>query len=164
MVGVLVVLAAITLVFGFFLEGLKSFLTGDSPHAQTSTSAHSVFLVMTALAFSVSGVVLAWFEFGRAGSAKTGFVERFPALADFFAQRWYLDRFYRGLVDLVLDRGISSYCAQNDKKVIDGGLHLLAQAAVTAGRRIAHWHRALIQAKLWVMLGVVLVLLVFFIS
>jgi NADH-quinone oxidoreductase subunit L len=163
MVGVLVILALITLVFGFFQEGLRSFLIGDSLHVDASTHGHSMVLVMIALGISVSGVLLAWFEFGRAGTNKIGFVERFPALADLFAQRWYLDRFYRGFIDRVIYKGISLYCTQNDNKVIDGGVHRLVQSAVSAAHRMADWHRALIQSRLWVMLTVVLVLLAFLI-
>ncbi|MCG6909801.1 MAG: NADH-quinone oxidoreductase subunit L [Deltaproteobacteria bacterium] len=163
MVGVLGILSAITLVLGFFQDGLRDFLIGGRLAVGTANHGHSPVLLMTALGISVSGVLLAWFEFGRRAAPKTGFVERFPALADFFAQRWYLDRFYRRFIDVVIYRGISFYCTQNDNKIIDGGVHRLAQAAVGVGRRAANWHEALIQARLWVMVGVVLVLLAFFV-
>jgi len=49
---------------------------------------------LAALGLAAAGIALAWYEYGRAGATRIGFVERIPALRDFFGANWYLDRLY----------------------------------------------------------------------
>jgi NADH-quinone oxidoreductase subunit L len=138
----LLVLAGVTLVLGFFGDRIGAMLTGHG-------EAHHgpVWLPYAALSIAVAGLALAWYEFGRRDAARIGFVERIPALADFFGRRWYLDRLYRWLLDHVVYRGLSTICAQGDRKVIDGALDGLAGGTTGSGRLLGLLHVGTIQFR-----------------
>jgi NADH-quinone oxidoreductase subunit L len=138
----LLVLAGVTLVLGFFGDRIGAMLTGHG-------EAHHgpVWLPYAALSIAVAGLALAWYEFGRRDAARIGFVERVPALADFFGRRWYLDRLYRWLLDHVVYRGLSTICAQGDRKVIDGALDGLAGGTTGSGRLLGLLHVGTIQFR-----------------
>ena len=160
--AVLLVLAGITCVFGLFQDDIIHFLLGPVRTAAASDGGHAPMLVAASLGLGLAGIGLAWYEFGRAGASRSGFVNRLPGLATFLGDRWFLDRFYRRFLDIIVYRGFSFLCAQNDNKVIDGGVHALARAAVKTGSWLAHRHEAFIQYRLTTMLAVWLVLLVCF--
>ncbi len=127
----LIILAAVTVVLGFVENPLKHFLLGSfaaGAIAACAEGAGSHGPIGLALGLAAAGTALAWLEFGRNGAKQIGFVETIPPLYRLFAERWYIDRFYRLLVDLVVDRGISYLCYQNDNKVIDGSIDELCGA------------------------------------
>ncbi len=141
----LLVLTAVTLIIGWAGGALGDFLEGlEAAHA----GEHTAWLPYVALNSALIGIFLAWLEFGRKRSARIGFVERAPAVARFFAQRWYLDHFYRRLVDLLIDRGVSRLCALNDRKVIDAALDALGLGTISGGRCLAWLHTGMIQFRL----------------
>lgn len=156
----LIILAAVSVVLGFFQEPLMHFLLGaeGADHA----GGHAQWLLFVAVGLALAGVALAWFEFGRPGSARIGFVERMPALAALFAERWYLDRFYRVLLDKVVYGVFSNFCAKNDQVVIDGGVDGLGDSAVKAGGILSALHSGMIQYRLLVMFLVVVLLGLYF--
>ena len=125
--------------------------------------AHSSWLIYVALSMPLSGILLAYLEFGRKASDRKGFVERIPVLAELFSQRWYLDRLYQFLVHHVVDRGLSALCATNDRKVIDGGLDGFSKGIVGAGRRVSLRHVGRLQQKLFVMFAVMVLTALYFI-
>ncbi|MGC8493110.1 MAG: NADH-quinone oxidoreductase subunit L [Syntrophobacteraceae bacterium] len=139
----LIVLASVTVVLGFFETPFRHFLGVSMEGVAAASWSH-----IAALVLAVSGVGLAWFEFGRRGAEQTGFVEKIPALYDLFSERWYIDRFYGLLVDFVLDRGISRLCYQNDKKVIDGSIDGLCEGTVEGGRVVAFLQTGMVQYRL----------------
>lgn len=85
-----------------------------------------------------------------------------PAIAALFTERWYMDRLYRWLVDHALDRGISRLCAENDHRVIDGGIDGLGKGITVAGQRVSLLHTGMIQYRLLVMFGVMVLLALYF--
>ena len=115
-----------------------------------------------ALGLAVAGAVLAWLEFGRSGAKQIGFVEKIPPLFRLFAERWYIDRFYGLLVNLVVDRGISYLCYQNDNKVIDGSIDELSEGTVEGGRIVAFLQSGMIQYRLLVIFAVMVLLSIYF--
>ncbi len=148
----LMVLAAVTLVLGHLERPLAALIAGGD--SVSKVNGNPAWLPPLAMGLCAAGVLLAWIEFGRKGARQSGFVEQWPVLTRLFAERWYLDRFYAWLVDRVVDRGASAWCAQNDIRRIDGAAHALADSAVNTGRVLATWHRGLVQPKLMVMLAV----------
>ncbi len=145
----LLVLAAITVLLGFAQTPLASFLVGR--HAPTATAAaHGSGLLFWAVGLAAAGLLLAWLEFGRPRSRQVGFVERIPPLYLLFSQRWFLDRFYRQLLDRVVYKGLSGFCTWNDRRVIDDGIDTLARATAGAGGLLERAHRGLIQYRLMV--------------
>jgi len=158
----LVILAAITLLLGFFQDPLQSFLAPAGGHG----SGHGpAWLAPSALSLAIAAVALAWVEFGRKNARQIGFVENIKPLYSLFSNRWYLDHLYRWGVHNLLDNGIAALCRKNDDHVVDGGVHALGNSIMAGARRTAGWHRALIQRKLMVIFAVVfgltLIMLVF---
>ncbi|MFP4387531.1 MAG: NADH-quinone oxidoreductase subunit L [Desulfococcaceae bacterium] len=153
----LVILAAVTLVLGFGQEALTHFLT---PHA--GHGSHHAWLPVVALTLAFGGVALAWWEFGRRGAAQVGFVEKYPKIRELFAQRWYIDHFYRWFLDNAVYEGISKVCHLNDQKVIDGTIDGSARGTVETGRILSELHLSMIQYKLMVVFAVVVFLALYF--
>jgi NADH-quinone oxidoreductase subunit L len=156
----LIVLAAITLLLGLCQAPLEEFLARGP--AVLETLGHHRWVLFASLGLAAGAIGLAWLEFGRRGAAQVGFVERLPWLNDFFAERWYIDRFYRFVLDRFVYRGIAALCANNDQKVIDAGIDGISQGTVDTGRRVAFLHTGMIQYRLLVIF-VVMVLLAMFI-
>ncbi|MCG6892917.1 MAG: NADH-quinone oxidoreductase subunit L [Desulfobacteraceae bacterium] len=159
MAGPLLVLAAVTLVLGFAHGPLERFLHfegaaagGHGPH----------WLLYAALGLASAGVALAYLEFGLPGAAQVGFVERMPALKKLFAERWYLDRMYRWLLDRIVYGMVSRACSFNDRKVIDGGLDGLSRGTIASGRRLSSLHGEMIQYRILVVFAVVALLVLHF--
>ncbi len=155
MAGPLLVLAAVTLALGFCRGWLEDFLGPPLLHESNAhAGAHPHFLPYIAIALVLAGILLAYFEFGRRGAPRAGFVEKSPKTAQLFAQRWYLDQFYRFLLDHIVYRVISAACDRNDRHVIDGGLDGLAFGAVSFGRLLARLQSGLLQHRLMAILTV----------
>jgi NADH-quinone oxidoreductase subunit L len=145
----LVALAAITVLLGLAQTPLAAFLQG--PQALTPEPAgHHRALLFWAVGLTLAGLLLAWLEFGRPRSRQVGFVEKIPPLYLLFSQRWFLDRFYRQLLDRVLYRGLAGFCTWNDRRVIDDGIDGLARTAARAGGLLERAHSGMIQYRLMV--------------
>jgi NADH-quinone oxidoreductase subunit L len=155
-------LAVITLVSGFFGNSLHYFLVGEPVAEGAHAGGVLAWLPYVALALAAGGVGLAWMEFGRRGARQVGFVERIPILHTLFAERWYLDHFYRLLVDRIIDKGISLLFFQNDNKVIDGSIDGMCKGTVAGGRIIAFLHLGSIQYWLLVVFAVMVLLAFYF--
>jgi len=158
----LIILALITVLLGFFESPLKHFLVGRLIAGEAHESGALALVPYLALALSVAGVGLAWIEFGRRGAARVGFVERIPPLHKLFAERWYIDDFYRLFVDRVIDRGISTLFYENDNKVIDGGIDGMCKGTVEGGRIVALLNSGMIQYRLLVTFAVMVLLSLYF--
>ncbi len=169
----LVILAVITLLLGFLEEPLRNFLLG--PHAvQTGHAAAAQVSAhwwdrlgmgvnnLLALGLAAAGALLAWIEFGRHAASRIGFVERIPLLHRLFSERWYLDHFYRFLVGIFLDKGISKLCYENDKRVIDGTIDELCSGTVEGGRIVAFLNSGMVQFRLIAAFAVVALLALYF--
>ncbi|MGD0400859.1 MAG: NADH-quinone oxidoreductase subunit L [Syntrophobacteraceae bacterium] len=161
----LIVLTAITVMLGFLRNPLKDFLQAGIMAATPIPAAEGgpfEWFHVAAPGLAVAGAVLAWVEFGRSGAKQIGFVERVPPLYRLFAERWYIDHFYRLLVNVVVDRGISYLCYQNDNKVIDGSIDELAEGTVEGGRIVAFLQSGMIQYRLLAIFAVMVLLSIYF--
>jgi NADH-quinone oxidoreductase subunit L len=162
MTAVLWILAGVTVLLGFGETPVHHFLEAALGAHSSQAIAHHGWLPVAACLLAGIGILLAWLEFGRRGASRVGFVERLPALADFFGQRWYLDRLYRYLLDTVVYQGIARLFAWNDRRVIDGALDGLAGSTIGLGGFIARLHAGLIQHRLTAMFAVVAALILYF--
>ncbi len=158
----LIVLSAITVIFGFFRNPLKDFLQAGIMAGATAEGGPFAWSHVAELGLAAAGAVLAWVEFGRSGAKQIGFVERIPPLFRLFTERWYIDHFYRLLVNVVVDRGISYLCYQNDKKVIDRSIDELGEGTVEGGRIVAFLQSGMIQYRLLVIFAVMVLLSIYF--
>ena len=144
-------LAALTLVLGYLGPWLAVRLAPGAafvpPFAFGGGSA-------AALALVAAGVALAWWEFGRRGAPRIGFLERVPAVARFCADNWYLDRLYRATV--IRWAGALSRAAHwNDRTVVDGATDGIASATVGGGRLLALLQSGYVQVYLAIALTLV---------
>jgi NADH-quinone oxidoreductase subunit L len=126
----LILLSCFTVLLGFFEPVLKVFLLGDG---SMRTTPHP-WVLWASSGLALLGVVLAWFEFGRKGSARTGFAERIAPIRDLFTKRWYLDHAYELVLEYVVYRTFAALCSRNDRQVIDGGIDGLSSLTVLGGR------------------------------
>ena len=130
MIWPLIFLSCFTVLLGFFEPGLKLFLQGGDSIASDSHP----WVLWTSSGLAVLGVLLAWFEFGRKGSARVGFAERIAPIRELFTKRWYLDHFYELVLEYVVYRTFAALCSRNDQKVIDGGVDGLSRLTVLGGQ------------------------------
>ncbi len=158
----LLILAAITVMLGFFETSIKDFLEAGMMAGAPSKEGASAWSHAAALSLAAAAVALAWLEFGRRDAKQIGFVEKIPPLYRLFAERWYIDRFYGLLVSLVIDRGLSYLCWQNDNKVIDRSIDELCETTVESGRVVAFLQSAMIQYRLLVIFAVMVLLSIYF--
>jgi NADH-quinone oxidoreductase subunit L len=160
MIWPLIFLAAVTLLLGRYETPLDHFVAGRSMDT-LDPAAHS-WLPFAALAIAAAGVGLAWLEFGRRTADRIGFVEKIPALSNFFAKRWYIDHFYRLCLKYVVYRGFASFCQQNDDRIIDGGIDGLSKGTVESGRILSRLHLGMVQYRLLVIFVVMVLLALYF--
>jgi NADH-quinone oxidoreductase subunit L len=158
----LIILATITLVLGFGKKMLQLFLTGRPAGMEEIAGNHHDWLLYVSVSLAAIGLIVTWVEFGRAKAGQIGFAERIPAVKALFLQRWYIDRMYRWLLDVVIYRGVSNLCTKNDNQVIDGSIHAVSKGVVRSGRILSDLHLSMIQYKLMTMFVVILLLALYF--
>ena len=161
MVWPLVILAAITLLLGLSEAPLDHFIAGVAT-IDTHNPALHPWLPFAALAIAAAGVGLAWLEFGSRAGDQVGFVEKIPALKALFAERWYIDHFYRICLKYVVYKGFAGFCKQNDDQVIDGSIDGLSKGTVEAGRIISRLHLGMVQYRLLVIFIVMVLMALYF--
>jgi NADH-quinone oxidoreductase subunit L len=157
----LIILAAVTVLLGFFQGSLEEFFKGLKT-VPTAQGSHHAWLPFAALSSAAIGVGLAWLEFGRRGAEQVGFVEKIVPLNTLFSERWYIDRFYRRFLDVVIYGGISNLCTKNDNSVIDGGINGLGLGTVETGRFVSFLHLGMIQYRLLAIFLVIILLVLYF--
>jgi NADH-quinone oxidoreductase subunit L len=155
----LIILAAITVVLGFFEGPIKQFLSASMPEFVIAADIHHAWPAYFALGLSMAGVLLALLEFGLLKARQVGFVERFPVVYDLFSKRWYIDHVYRAFINYVIYRGIANILTQNDKKVIDDSIDSFCDGVVESSRFLSFLHAGMIQYRL-----IVIFATIFFIS
>ena len=159
----LIILAAATVLLGYLLEHpLMDFLVG--PHTTPAVHEGGIlgWIGNLALGLAAAGAALALLEFGRPGAGQIGFIERIPPLYRLFAERWYIDHFYRFLVGDLIDKGISYLFYENDNKVIDGTIDGMCKGTVEGGRAVAFLNASMLQYRLLTMFAVLVFLALYF--
>lgn len=158
----LIILASVSVLLGFFQNSLEDFLLGRQTAMAMHGGGHYAWLPYVTVLLGLAGVALAWFEFGRRGSTQVGFVERIPPLRALFAERWYLDHFYRLFVDHVVYGVFSNLSTRNDRRVIDGGIDGICRATVGSGWVLSFLQSGKLQYNLVVMFAVLAMVALFF--
>ena len=136
----LLILACIAVGLGFFKTSLEDFLVGGP----ISQGEHE-WLFYVSMLFVLCGLGLAWFEFGRRGAGRIGIFERIAPLKALFANRWYLDDFYRLLLKYVVYRTFANLTIRNDHQVIDGGIDAFCGYTVDTGRVLSRLQSGLVR-------------------
>ncbi len=157
----LIVLAAATVLLGFFQGPLDTFFKGQAGIASLAAG-HHAWLPFVAIGSALIGVILAWIEFGRNTASQVGFVEKIAPLKNLFAERWYIDRFYRQFMDIFIYGVVSKLFTRNDQKVIDGGIDGLGRGTVETGRLVSLLHLGMVQYRLLTIFVVLVLLGIYF--
>jgi len=157
----LIFLAAVSIILGFIQGALEAFLNAQL-HVIAAHGGHHSWLPFAALGSAFLGVVLSWIEYGRRGASRIGFVEKIGPLHNLFAERWYIDHFYRRFLDLFIYGVVSRGFTNNDNKVIDGGIDGLGKATFSGGRFTSLLHLGMIQYRLLTIFVVVVLLALYF--
>ena len=144
MAGVVLVLSALTLVLGYLGGFFATRLSSGAPHEGPF---HIGAGALVALGLVAAGIALAWVEFGAKGASRVGFAERNPAIRDFLANNWYVDRLYHAtVVRWVL--ALSRAAKWNDHTVLDGASDGVAIGTVWGGRILAMVQNGFVQTYL----------------
>jgi NADH-quinone oxidoreductase subunit L len=139
----LLVLAGFTLILGFCQGYLEQFLLGEShPHEL------NYFLLGSAVTAAVGGIAVAWFDWGAPNAKCVGFISKFPALEQFFIQKWYMDHFWRWFLNTFIYGMFSKWFTYNDRRVVDGGVDAVAFSTVGSGRLLSFIQTAFLQFNL----------------
>jgi NADH-quinone oxidoreductase subunit L len=157
----LIILAVFTVILGFCQGSLEAFFQGQQGLPAVHVG-HHAWLPFVAIGAAILGVVLAWVEFGRQRADQVGFVEKIAPLNNLFAERWYIDRFYRRFLDVFIYGVVSNLFTQNDKKVIDGGIDGLGKGTVETGRFVSFLHLGMVQYRLLTIFVVLVLLGIYF--
>jgi len=161
MVWPLIILTTVTALLGLYEAPLEHFIAGRLT-IDTHNMASLSWLPFAAMAIAAAGVGLAWLEFGRREADRIGFVERIPALNTFFAERWYIDRFYRLCLKYIVYKVFADSCKQNDDRIIDGSIDGLSKGTVVSGRMMSRLHLGMIQYRVLVIFIVMVLLALYF--
>jgi NADH-quinone oxidoreductase subunit L len=136
----LLILVVIVLGLGFFKIPLDQFLTGQP----IPPSGHE-WLFYVSMAFVLSGLGLAWFEFGRRGASQVGIFEKVTPLRLLFANRWYLDHLYALLLRVVVYKTFADLTIRNDRQVIDVGIDAFCSSTVETGGVLSRLQSGLVR-------------------
>ncbi len=146
----LIILAGVTVALGILERPLGEFLSGA---AGVQQEVEHAWLPYLGVGLALFGAGIAWFEFGRRSAPQVGFIERIPTLRDLFAQRWYLDHFYRAVMKAIIDGGLSPVCRKNEDHVINDGIDKFCRSTLESGRLFALLQFGKLRYNLVVMFG-----------
>jgi NADH-quinone oxidoreductase subunit L len=125
----ILLLAAGSIVAGFFGDAIGSFLGLEVHHPPMAEMA-------PAIAIALGGVALAWWDFGRSGAAQVGFVSKLAGLNKLLVNQWFIDKFYFGVV-VPGAVGFARICFGFEQKGIDGGTDAVGFGTIDAGSSVA---------------------------
>jgi NADH-quinone oxidoreductase subunit L len=162
------ILAAVTIVLGYFFEHpIESFISGHGGaghaaqvlpvqhiagegHSTAGGIGHELLLILGVSA-GLLGIVFAWFEFGRKGASREGFLSFFPAVWKLFDRRWFLDAFFRKTLDRFVYGGLTKIFTMNDRRMIDGGIDGICYFTEAGGRLFSFLQSGMLQYNLLIM-------------
>ena len=151
------ILAGVSLVLGFFEQPIEHFLlrTAVQAHPVQHVAEHGGgggdWLLIMGVSAGLFGIALAWFEYGRKGASRKGFLSYTPAIWKLFEYRWFMDIFYRKSLDTFVYGGLTSLFTKNDRRVIDGGIDGICFFTEGSGRVFSFLQSGMLQYNLLIM-------------
>ena len=88
MKGPVLLLTLGAIILGFFGTNIASGLGITAQH-------HSIVSMLPAVGVVIFGILIAYLDYGRATSARTGFISKISPLNTLFTNKWYIDDIYR---------------------------------------------------------------------
>ncbi|MFH0810480.1 MAG: NADH-quinone oxidoreductase subunit L [Pseudomonadota bacterium] len=173
----LIFLATLSIVLGYVGQPLQRFLLrdkavvwslerlglmgGHGEHAAhgggllAALGVHLTPMLFMAIGVALSGVIWAWYDWGRKGCKRVGFLHACEPLEELFRRRWYIDDFYRWLIDRVLYGTFSRACIMHDRRVIDSGVDGVVGLTVGGGRVLSFLQSGMVQYNMLIAFAVV---------
>jgi NADH-quinone oxidoreductase subunit L len=171
----LIALATLAVVLGYIGQPLQRYLLKDASvvraleHLGTlgehgaghgggllaALGIHLNPMLFIAIAVATGGVIWAWFDWGRKGCKRVGFLHNFEPLEELFRRRWFMDDFYRWVIDRVLYGTLSRACIMHDRRVIDNGVDGVVGCTVGGGRVLSFIQFGLVQFNFLIVFAVV---------
>jgi NADH-quinone oxidoreductase subunit L len=150
------ILACVSLVLGFLEQPIEHFLLhAVQAHPVQHVAEHggggSDWLLIMGVSAGLFGIALAWFEYGRKGASRKGFLSYFPAIWKLFDCRWFIDIFYRKSLDSFVYGGLTSLFTKNDRRIIDGGIDGICFFTEGSGRVFSFLQSGMLQYNLLIM-------------
>ena len=150
------ILACATLVLGFLEHPIEEFLlhavhAHPVQHVAEHGGGGSDWLLIMGVSAGLFGIALAWFEYGRKGASRNGFLSYFPAIWKLFDCRWFIDIFYRKSLDTFVYSGFTALFTKNDRRIIDGGIDGICFFTEGSGRVFSFLQSGMLQYNLLVM-------------
>ncbi len=108
-------------------------------------------LTILGISAGLTGIALAWLEYGRKGASRKGFLSYVPAIWKLFDYRWFLDVFYRKTLDTFVYAGLTSLFVKNDRRIIDGGIDGMCVFTEGSGRLFSFLQSGMLQFNLLLM-------------
>jgi NADH-quinone oxidoreductase subunit L len=105
-------------------------------------------LLFLAVGAALTGMALAWKDWGCKTAKWQGFIRNFPSLENFFLQKWYMDHFWRWFLNAVIYGTFSKIFTYNDRRVVDGGVDAVAFSCQGGGRLLSFLQTAFLQYNL----------------
>jgi len=140
------------------------FLGGRIGHALGIEHVHeaSIGAMAPAIIIALTGVVLAWLDFGRRGARQVGFIASVPAIQKILENRWYIDAVYNATI-VRLAVGVARACFTTETRGLDGAADGVAYGTSGAGRIIARSHAGRFQSYV-ALAGVIVAALTLYIA
>jgi len=151
------ILACVTLVLGWAEHPIEQFLLGHAveghpvQHVAEHGGGSDLLLMGMGISAGVFGIILAWFEYGRKGASRNGFLSYFPAIWKLFYCRWFIDIFYRKSLDTFVYGGLTALFTKNDRRVIDGVIDGICFFTEGSGRLFSFLQSGMLQYNLLIM-------------
>jgi NADH-quinone oxidoreductase subunit L len=140
MLAPIFLLTIITILLGLF--------GGRISHALNAHAAHPELpLIIFATLIALGGAMMAWFDFGRARSARIGFIAAIPPLRALFENAWFVDWFYARVIERLV--GLASrLCEIIEAQAMNGWTDGLAHSVGRSGGRVARLQSGWVQVYL----------------
>jgi NADH-quinone oxidoreductase subunit L len=157
------ILATVTLILGFVEHPLKEILAGAAPSGHATVHAaqhaageahgggHDPWLLIAGVSAGLLGIALAWFEYGRKGASRKGFLSYVPSIWTLFDRRWFMDAFLRKFLDSFIYAGLTNIFTRNDRRVIDGAVDGICFFTEAGGRLFSFAQSGMLQYNLLIM-------------
>ncbi len=154
----LMILAALSLVLGFFGKGLEHFLLFSFGAPRPEAEAHTRIVPFLAFLAAISGIGWAYLVYAQKAVSAALLQRRFAGLHSLLKHKYYIDEFYMFLVTRVL-WVVSAGLAWFDRHVVDGAVNGVAWICQQLGRGCRMLQAGRLHAYMLVfVLGVVLLL------
>ncbi len=149
------ILAGVSIVLGFVEHPIEHFLVhAAQAHPVQHVPQHgggTDWLLIMGVSAGLFGIAVAWFEYGRKGASRKGFLSYMPAIWKLFDYRWFIDIFYRKSLDTFVYGGLTNLFTKNDRRIIDGGIDGICFFTEGSGRIFSFLQSGMLQYNLLIM-------------